>query len=262
MCSPAVIEHVVAALGPADRASGAKPSGQAIPHRTSFTDTIDLTHPLTQDFPSASGERWLTLDDFLTFETNGINFKRWSVHEHIGTHIDAPLHFSKDGASVDQIPVESLVVPLAVIDIRSRAAVNADTEMTPDDIRDWESLHGPLPQNCCVAMNSGWDVHATGPRYRNADDAGVMHFPGFHPETADMLLTERDVAGLGVDTLSFDHGPSTAFPVHRMWLPSGRWAVEGLASLANLPAAGSTIVVGAPTIVGATGGPSRIIALC
>jgi kynurenine formamidase len=88
-----------------------------------------------------------------------------------------------------------------------------------------------------------------------------MHFPGVHVDAAQMLLEERHVVGLAVDTLSIDHGPSTEFPTHRKWLPAGRWAVEGLANLAKLPAVGATIVVGGPTIVGATGGPSRIFAL-
>ena len=118
-----------------------------------------------------------------------------------------------------------------------------------------------LPYGCCVAMNSGWDVHATGSKYRNVDEDGVMHFPGVHAETAQMLLGERHVLGLGVDTLSVDIGPSSEFPVHKLWLPSGRWAAEGLANLSNLPPNGATIVVGAPTVVGGSGGPSRIMAL-
>lgn len=262
MCSPAVIHHVIANLGPADRGTGVTPVDHVDLHpQTCFSEVFDLTHPLDEDFPSANGEQWLTLKDFLNFEADGINFKRWSIYEHIGTHIDAPIHFSADGASVDRIPVDTLIVPLAVIDIRARAAGNADTELTPNDIAAWEAQYGPLPQGCCVAMNAGWDSRATGPGYRNADSDGVMHFPGFHVETADMLIEEHDVIGMGVDTLSIDNGPSDSFPVHRHWLPSGRWAIEGLANLATVPASGATIVVGAPTIVGATGGPSRIFAL-
>jgi kynurenine formamidase len=131
----------------------------------------------------------------------------------------------------------------------------------PEDIKLWESDHGELPDGCCVAVNAGWDRRAVGAGYRNADDAGVKHFPGVHVDAAQMLLEDRRVTGLGVDTLSIDHGPSSDFPTHRKWLPAGRWALEGLANLARLPAVGATIVVGSPTIVGATGGPSRILAL-
>ena len=75
---------------------------------------MDLTHPLPESFPTATGDQWLSLEDFLTFSGNRINFKIWHVHEHVGTHIDAPIHFSERGQTAEQIPVESLVVPLAI----------------------------------------------------------------------------------------------------------------------------------------------------
>jgi kynurenine formamidase len=265
MCSPMVIAKVTAQMGPADRAAGAaaRPpqDPEPSPSRRCFTHVVDLTHPLPTDFPSASGEIWLELEEFRSYASHGINFKRWLVHEHLGTHIDAPIHFSESGATAEQIPVEQLVVPLAIVDIRGRAEEDPDTELTPEDLRLWESRHGELPQGCCVAVNAGWDRHATGAHYRNADEAGTRHFPGVHVDAAQMLLEERHVVGLAVDTLSIDHGLATAFPTHRKWLPAGRWAVEGLANLAKLPATGATIVVGGPTIVGATGGPSRIFGL-
>lgn len=266
MCSPMVIEHVASCLSPAERASAeaVRPKHKAAepsPAKRCFTDVIDLTHALPEDFPTATGDIWLGLEDFLTYASNQINFKIWHVHEHIGTHIDAPIHFSEQGPTADQIPVDTLVVPLAVIDIRVRAEEDPDTQLMPEDIRAWESRHGELPAGCCVAIDAGWDRHAKGSYYRNADEAGTMHFPGVHVDAAQLLLEERNVVGLGVDTLSIDHGPSTEFPTHRKWLPAGRWAAEGLANLARLPAAGATIVVGSPTIVGSTGGPSRIFAL-
>ncbi|MSU91640.1 cyclase family protein [Rhodobacteraceae bacterium 2CG4] len=262
MCSPDLIRQVAATLGPSDRLSGG--SGVPLPRQAgsrSFSRVIDLTHPLPTDFPSANGEIWLEIEDVMTFEVHGINFKRWKLHEHLGTHIDAPIHFSRDGWTSDAIPVVSLVLPLAVVDIRSRAASDPDAELSVEDIQVWEAEHGQLPPGCCVGMLSGWDSRATGAGYRNVDDQGRMHFPGVHPDAAQMLIEDRQVAGLGVDTLSLDHGISTEFPTHRRWLPSGRWGAEGLANLTDVPAAGATIIVGAPTVVGATGGPSRIIAL-
>jgi kynurenine formamidase len=88
----------------------------------------------------------------------------------------------------------------------------------------------------------------------------MMHFPGIHPDTSAMLL-ERNVNGLAVDTLSLDHGASQDFATHYSWLPAGRWGLECVANLADMPASGATMVVGGPKIEGATGGPTRIIAL-
>ena len=75
------------------------------------------------------------------------------------------------------------------------------------------------------------------------------------------LLEDRHVVGLAIDTISIDHGPTSDYSTHYKWLPAGRWAVENLANLSKLPPSGSTVVVGSPTVVGSTGGPSRIFAL-
>jgi kynurenine formamidase len=93
------------------------------------------------------------------------------------------------------------------------------------------------------------------------DDSGVLHFPGFSPEAADWLMQERNIAGLAVDTLSLDHGPSKDFKVHNRWLPSGRWGLENVANLDSAPASGATLVVGLAKVAGATGAPARLLAL-
>lgn len=81
------------------------------------------------------------------------------------------------------------------------------------------------------------------------------------PDAAQWLLTQRKVAGLAVDTLSLDHGPSKDFKTHYAWLPSGRWGLENVAGLDKVPALGATLVVGAPKVKDATGGLTRLFAL-
>ena len=110
-------------------------------------------------------------------------------------------------------------------------------------------------------MHSGWEVHLATDKYRNADADGVMHFPGFHPEAVAMLMEGRQVVGIGVDTLSLDYGQSKDFAVHNAWLPTNRWGIECMAGLGALPASGATLLVGAPKVKGATGGPARLYAL-
>jgi kynurenine formamidase len=182
------------------------------------------------------------------------------MSEHVGTHIDAPLHFSQDGRSVSEIPLAELIVPLCVIDIRARASVDSDTQLTLDDVRAWIALHGDIPPHACVAMLSGWGGFMNGRKFRNAAPDGVLHFPGIHPEVADYLLSETEAVGLAVDTLSLDAGMSKHFPTHRIWLPAGAWGVECVANLDQLPASGSTMFVGAPKHRHGTGGPARVFA--
>jgi len=225
------------------------------------SSVADMTHTLGPDFPTFFGEQQFFEEQLFNYAEHMFNLKEIRVNEHTGTHMDAPLHFSADGQSVDEIPVERLVVPLAVIDIREKAAADADAQLTPDDIRAWIASHGPLPAGGCVAMLSGWDAHVNDAKFRNADADGAMHFPGFHVEAAQMLIEEADIVGIAVDTLSLDHGPSPDFAAHYAWLPTNRWGIECIANLAAVPASGATLVVGAPKHRGGTGGPARIFTL-
>lgn len=232
----------------------------SVPTTLTFERVIDLTHTLDEDFPTFGGDPSLAIETLFALESDGYNMKRWNVVEHVGTHMDAPFHFS-DQDSADQIPVENLVGPLCIVDIRAKAEADPDTQLTPDDIMAWESDHGELPEGAIVAMNSGWDAFVNDAKFRNADDDGIMHFPGFHLEASQFLVEERNVKGIMVDTLSLDFGPSPDFAVHYHWLPSNRWGMENVANLGELPASGATVIVGGPKIGGATGGPSRVIAL-
>ena len=219
----------------------------------------DLTHELHENFPTFFGGQQLFYDKKFSYEKDTFNLYELRINEHTGTHIDAPLHFSADGKSVAELPVEDLIAPLVVVDIRAKAAENADTQLTPDDLKAWTDANGDLPEGAVVALNSGWDAHVGTDRFRNADGEGKLHFPGFHIEAIRQLL-ETSVKAIAVDTLSLDFGQSPDFAVHNTWLPAGRYGIEGVANLGALPATGATIVVGAPKVRGGTGGPARVFA--
>ena len=273
MCSPQCMLSVARRLDRRGffKSAGAIAAGaaalSAVPNATqatgprSFDRVVDLTHTMGPDFPTFTGGQNLELETIVTLDRDGYTMYRWLLVEHTGTHMDAPFHFSNDGQSIDQIPIDRLVVPLTVVDIAARAEDDPDTRLTPDDLRAWEAQHGPIPAGACVAMHSGWERRLGSDGFRNADSDGVMHFPGFHDEAAAFLMEERDVAGIAVDTLSLDYGASADFAVHYRWLPSNRWGLEAVANLAELPPAGATLVTGSPKVKGATGGPSRVIAL-
>lgn len=226
-----------------------------------FKRAVDLTHVITEDFPTFFGTQNLDIETLFTFDPNGFNMYRWHLVEHTGTHMDAPFHFSPDGMSADQLPLSMLIVPLVVVDIREKAEENPDAQLTLEDLRRWERRYGRIPRGACVAMNSGWADKVNTPEFRNADANGVLHFPGFHVEAVEFLLEERQVNGIAVDTLSLDFGPSTDFATHYRWLPANRWGMEAVANLDAVPPRGATLIVGGPKIAGATGGISRLIAL-
>ena len=286
MCAPGIIETVkrrLAAESPARRnfIKGAALAGAAalaaapgcarvrekapfgighLGRRHAFDRAIDLTHTHSADFPTYFGSPGLEVKSLYSFAKSGFNLGEWHLNEHSGTHLDAPLHFSADQNSAAEIPVGDLVLPLAIIDIRAKAADSPDAQVTPDDIKFWETHYGQIPENACVAMLSGWGEFTGGGKFRNTDADGVRHFPGFHIEAAQMLI-ERNARGIAVDTLSLDYGLSKDFAVHYEWLPTNRWGLECVANLDQVPPRGAMIVVGAPKVKGATGGLSRLIAL-
>lgn len=230
--------------------------------RTTFSNVADLTHLLGTEFPLFPGAAPFTITPVVSHEKDGYYGSVLNYWEHSGTHMDAPVHFAKDGLFVDQLPVESLVVPAAVIDITERARRDPDTVVTPDDLIAWERRYGRLPENAAVLMASGWGARAGSVEaFRNTDSSGVMHFPAFGKDAVDFLLTERRISGIGVDTLSLDHGPSTDFAVHYTILPTNRWGLENLANLESIPPSGATLFVGAPKIAAGSGGPTRVMAV-
>jgi kynurenine formamidase len=230
---------------------------------TRFSNVLDLTHVLGPGMPLFSdADPAFTIEPLFVHNRDGYYGSVVSYWEHVGTHMDAPIHFDPKGLFVDQIAPQNLVVPAVVIDITAKAQRDPDALVTPDDIRAYERRYGRIPANAAVLMASGWGARiGSTATHRNADASGVMHFPGFGKEAVDFLIAERNVAGIGVDTLSLDHGPSATFDVHYTWLATAKWGLENLANLEAIPPSGATLFVGAPRVAAGSGGPSRVLAV-
>jgi kynurenine formamidase len=233
------------------------PEGQSY-----FKGVVDLTHTMSPEFPTFFGVPGIEVEKKFDFKKDGFNLNWWRIIEHAGTHLDAPIHFSENGATADTIGAGELVVPFAVIDVRKKAESDPDYLMGIEDVQIWEKRFKKLPNSCCVAMLSGWAGKVgEEAKYTGKDSSGTFHFPGVAPELAEWLLKERNVLGLAVDTLSLDHGKSKDFKTHNLWLPAGRWGLENVANLEKLPPSGAFAVIGLPKVKGSTGGPVRLIAL-
>jgi kynurenine formamidase len=229
----------------------------------SYTMVQDLTHTITPETPLyPAGYPQPEMQPFKTYEEHGFYANLWTFVEHTGTHMDAPAHFVEGAAYSNTMSLPQFFAPLAVIDISERAASDPDAQLMPDDVLAWEDANGPLPAGAFVAMNSGWASRIDDPAaFINQDADGALHFPGIHPDTAALLIEERDVVGVGVDTLSLDFGGSTDFGTHFTVLGAGKYGLENLAELASVPAAGALLIVGGPKFTLGSGGPSRVMAL-
>lgn len=223
---------------------------------------IDLTYVLTPETPLYPVYDPVRVADKFNVAEDGFYVRAWAFDEHSGTHVDAPAHFGGP-TTVDAIPVEELLLEAVVVDVGERVAADPDAMVVPDDVLAWEAAHGTLPERCALLARTGWGARAGDPAaYLNADAGGVLHSPGFHPDLAGFLAEERPgVRAVGLDTASLDIGPSTDFAFHTGWLPTGRYGIENLARLDEVPPRGTTLFVGAPRLQAGSGGPSRILAL-
>lgn len=225
-------------------------------------EIVDLSHVFATTVPTYVLGEAPTREDHVTIEANGYYIQKWTLFEHAGTHVDIPAHFIAGGETVDVYNPANLIAPAVVIDIAAKAETDPDAMVMVQDIQAWESANGDLPENAVVFMYSGWeskwaDVDAT----RNADESGTMHFPGFSPEAATYLTIEKNIRGIGVDTLSLDYGASTTFDVHVTILGAGKFGVEGVANLAAIKDAPATVFVGVPRWEEGSGGPARVLAM-
>jgi kynurenine formamidase len=217
---------------------------------------IDLAQTLSPETPVWPGIHPLEARTTDTYADAGSFGREITVHEHTGTHLDAPAHFHEGGATVEAINAADLVCDAAVIDIRAACALDPDYGLSTADIGAHEAEHGLLAEGVAVLVCTGWDAH----RDHAARYVGDLRFPGLSLE-AGLLLVERGVAGIGIDTLSIDRGVASDSRVHFVTLPAGLWQLEGLVNLELLPPRGALLVIGAPRLAGGSGVPARPLAL-
>lgn len=201
---------------------------------------IDLTHTLTESIPSWTGRCGFRHEVKMDYDA-GVRVLGYKMHGGVGTHIDAPSHFFPDGENIADMPLENFIVPLSVLDLSHKR--DGDLFVQVEDILQYETMHGTVAPKSLFVAYTGWqefwkDTNA----YRNVDQEGKMHFPGFSKKAAEFLV-ERSVVGIGIDSLSPDGSNTDTFPVHHAMLGSGKYIIENLCNLDKLPAKGAWAIV-------------------
>ncbi len=230
---------------------------------------VDLSHafgPNTLYWPTSASKFALARD--ASGQTPGGFFyaaNSLSTPEHGGTHLDAPRHFSESGRTTEQIPLEQLVAPAVVIDVSKEAAGNRDYRLTHEAVLTFEKANGPIARGSAVLLRTGWSRHWPNAKAYLGDDtpgdASKLSFPSYGVEAARLLVEERGVAALGIDTASIDYGRSTDFQVHRVAAGRNVPGFENLTNLDQLPVRGVLLIALPMKIEGGSGGPLRAIAL-
>jgi len=229
---------------------------------TGEAQILDLTHALSASMPAWGGSNPFRHDTLSAHADGAPSMAAYFTPEHHGTHLDAPVHGAEGGLSVDRLAAEDLFGPAAVIDVSEQSAANPDYQLSRQDVLDWETANGRLPEGAIVLMNSGWAARWNdSDAYFNRDASGQMHFPGFSVEAAQFLVTERNIRGIGIDDPSVDPGNADGFPVHGIVNPSGAYHLENVGDLSAVPPSGAYLIVAPVKIEGGSGGQVRVFAV-
>jgi len=228
---------------------------------------IDLSYAYSEEtiyWPTADGFR---LDEVAYGETDvGYFYSAYNIStaEHGGTHLDAPIHFSRDGLSSEQIPLDRLIAPAVVVDVSARAT--SDYRIEVADLEAWERVHGRIPDGAILLLRTGWGEHwpdrqsYLGTERRGPEAIAELHFPGIHEDAARWIIQQRNIAAVGIDTPSLDYGQSSEFEAHVIICGANIPGFENVANLQQLPEQGAFVVALPMKVTGGSGGPLRIVA--
>ena len=231
---------------------------------------VDLGHAYGADtlyWPSRPAAQF-ELERLAHGETAGGYFysaNRFCSPEHGGTHLDAPIHFARDRRTTDELPLEQLFAPAIRIDVREQASKDRGYRLQPEDVHRFEQKWGRIRPGTIVLLQTGWSRYwpdrAAYFGSASAEDASGLDFPSYSEEAARLLVEDRGVALLGVDTASIDSGRSRDFLVHRLAAAANVGGLENLTNLDQLPETGFHVIALPMKIQGGSGGPARVVAL-
>jgi len=237
-------------------------------------EIVDLTQPLTESTPVIklpppfANTPGLSRQEISHYDDRGPAWAWYTltIGEHVGTHLDAPIHWitGQDGADVASIPSSALIGPACVVDRTAETEAENGYLLTVEDLEAWEAENGRMPDGAWVLMRTGWQSRAQDEAaFLNVGENGP-ETPGPDVDASRWLAQERPISGFGTETVGIDAGAAGGFdppfPLHNMLLGAGRCGLTQLANLDRLPITGALIVVAPLRLVGGTGSPSRAFA--
>ncbi|CAG9121057.1 unnamed protein product [Plutella xylostella] len=229
-------------------------------------EIIDLTYPVNEN-----SVYWVNAKKFEFTNKLGLKGKVGSWYatndyasgEHVGTHLDAPFHFAEHGIKVGDIPVDKLIVPLIIIDMRSK--VNDDPNFVLEKHHLDHMLNDNFGKPCAVLVRFGWGkFYHDREQYLGLKSDGSLNFPGISAEVAKWIVESyKNVVAVGVDVASLDPGSSKDYMVHQILLGAGLYQMENV-NFGNhtLPDSGCLGIALPMKIAAGTGAPLRLVAMC
>jgi arylformamidase len=202
---------------------------------------IDVSVPLKAGMVHWPGDPALEITQVKSLDRGDsctISFLEMGVHS--GTHMDAPAHFVRGGQTIDQLPLDAVIGPARVIDIRSAVSVEPN-ELARHRIRRGERiLFRTRNSRRCWRGNSF-----------------VEDFVYISPGAAE-CLAERQVRMVGIDYLSVGAFKKDGRETHLALLGVGIWIIEGL-NLSKIRPGPVDLICLPLKLLGAEGAPARVV---
>jgi kynurenine formamidase len=237
---------------------------------------VDLTQTLGPDTPVIdlppifAPSPGLTMEVISKYDEKGPAWYWNTLHlgEHTGTHFDAPVHWitGKDRShnTTDTIPARQFIGPACVIDASKEVTQFEDFLLTREQVQAWEGQHGKIPAGAWVLLRTDWSRRMGREAFLNAKEDGP-HSPGWTADCLRFLAQERDVLGVGVETVGTDAGQAGGFdppfPAHNIMHGAGKFGLASLCNLDQLPPTGAVVIAAPLKIVNGSGSPVRVLAL-
>jgi len=224
---------------------------------------VDLTHsfsPLTPVWKGFGPAAFSAAADPATgrpytIDHDGFRAQFFAMVGQYGTHIDPPAHFDAAGATVDEIPVKQMILPIVVFDLTPILKSDPNHLLTVDDIQAWERIHGRVPAGSFAALRTDmykdWD--------NNPRRFERYPFPAWSLAAIRFLYEERGIIANGHESMDTD--PTPTLESESWLLKHGHWQIEVMANLDKVPATGALIVVSWPKPQHGLGFPARAFAI-
>ena len=209
---------------------------------------LDLTLTISESIPNFPGSPSPKFIPWSTIKDDDYNLELLFLSSHTGTHLDAPYHFSKNGAKIHQIPITRLVGDALLIKIKKVK----DQMITKKDLLEFERKNGEIKNFSSIIFFTDWQRNLNKKFY-------FTNNPGLSKSATNYLVSKK-INLVGIDSPSIDLGTDRSFTAHKILAKNNILIVENLSNLEKIPTLEFVFIILPLKLKDATGSPVRAIA--
>lgn len=205
---------------------------------------IDLSVSIDNNTRYFPGDPKPSIKPFITVEEDGCNVMSINISTHMGTHVDAPSHYIKNGKSIDQIPLNNFMGRAVVVNLSNLKPCHI---IEPED---FDSYENDIKSSDIILFNTNWI-------YKNDDE--FYNHPYLSKRSAEYIV-KMGIKAIGVDMLNIDKTDSSYdMSAHDVILSNNILIVENLINLDKLNRV-TNVAFFPLNIKGGDGSPVRAVA--